>query len=160
MSTRIILIGLAILWILLLITAAGIKQNTWFLLAVGGIGILGNIIVAGCTRPPSAYGVPLAFHDVITDTKVMETLFAVEEKYPRLGKSMLATFFPGTLRPAELERWRELDVRTSSLSAKKNIRRRTQSYNQRSDQIVPQGNIQTNFQSGATIHLLTSKEKD
>ncbi|RYO85023.1 hypothetical protein DL766_005664 [Monosporascus sp. MC13-8B] len=39
-TTRITLTILATLWILLFIAAAGIKQNTWFLLAIGGIGIL------------------------------------------------------------------------------------------------------------------------
>jgi len=38
--TRITLLVLATLWILLLITAAGLKENTWFLLTVGGVGIL------------------------------------------------------------------------------------------------------------------------
>lgn len=51
-TTRIAVTLLAAFWILLLITAAGIKQNTWFLLAIGGIGILQNIFVAGWRRFP------------------------------------------------------------------------------------------------------------
>lgn len=107
--TRAAIIILAVCWILLLITTAGIKQNTWFLLAIGGIGILQNIYVAGQMRFPDAFGVPLKFEGVIGEIKVMKTLFAVEGKYPRLGKSLLDTFFPGKLRPDEYQKWEEFE---------------------------------------------------
>jgi hypothetical protein len=114
--TRIAVIALAMLWIALLITAAGITQNTWFLLAVGGIGILQNVYVAGVMRRPEAFGVPITFDDVIGEVNVMETLFALEGRYPRLGKSLLETFFPGgKLRSAERERWAALDARADAL---------------------------------------------
>lgn len=103
--TRIAVVILATLWILLLITAAGIQQNTWFLLAIGGIGILQNIFVAGWRRNPKAYGIPLSFVEVIAENKVMEALYNVEEKYHHLGSSMLATFFPGKLRSEEQAKW-------------------------------------------------------
>jgi hypothetical protein len=93
-TTRFALISLAVLWILLLITAAGIKQNAWFLLAIGGIGILQNIFVAGKMRHPEAYGMPLTLVEVIGSPKVMETL-EVEKKYPYAGANMIGTFFPG-----------------------------------------------------------------
>lgn len=38
--TRITVAALALLWILVLITASGIRNHTWYLLAVGGIGKL------------------------------------------------------------------------------------------------------------------------
>lgn len=116
-STRIAITFLAALWILLLITAAGIKENTWFLLAIGGLGILQNIYVAGRARAPEAFGIPLQFCEVIGEPKVMDTLFAVEEAYPRLGKSMLATFFPGELRKEEVVRWEELGNEVDALAA-------------------------------------------
>ncbi|KAJ5593841.1 uncharacterized protein N7459_000049 [Penicillium hispanicum] len=104
--TRAVIIGLAFLWILLLVTASGIQQNTWFLLAVGGLGILQNIFVAGRARDPAAFGVPLSFEEVIVETKVMKTLYGVEEKYPMVGRSMLDTFFPGdNLRADEKAQW-------------------------------------------------------
>jgi hypothetical protein len=81
-ETRFALLGLAVLWILLLITAAGIKENSWFLLAIGGVGIIQNVFVAGKMRHPAAYGMPLTFVEVIGSPKVMETLFEVEDKYP------------------------------------------------------------------------------
>jgi hypothetical protein len=107
--TRICVIVLATFWILLLITAAGIKQNTWFLLAIGAIGIFQNICVAGWRRVPHAYGIPLEFVEVIGAEKVMKTLFEVEDKYPRIGASMVSIFFPGKLFPAERLQWEEYD---------------------------------------------------
>lgn len=59
--TRFCLALISVLWISLLITAAGVKTNTWYLLAVGGIGILQNVLVAGWRRDPSALGVHLDF---------------------------------------------------------------------------------------------------
>ncbi|KAF2135511.1 uncharacterized protein K452DRAFT_293164 [Aplosporella prunicola CBS 121167] len=106
-TTRNTMVVLAALWILLLITASGIQQNTWFLLAVGGIGMLQNIFAAGWKRSPKEFGIPFTFEKVIGEPKVMETLFAVEKDYPGVGRSMLDTFFPGKLRPDEEQRWAE-----------------------------------------------------
>jgi hypothetical protein len=44
--TRVALLALSFLWIIFLIIAAVLKANTWFL-AIGSIGILQNILVAG-----------------------------------------------------------------------------------------------------------------
>jgi hypothetical protein len=63
-TTRWIIAGLALLWVLLLITASGVKQNTWFLVAISGICNLQNIYVAGCRRDPSTFEVPIQFVDV------------------------------------------------------------------------------------------------
>ncbi|KAJ8096512.1 hypothetical protein POJ06DRAFT_264010 [Lipomyces tetrasporus] len=115
--TRIVVILLAAFWILLLITAAGIRQNTWFLLSIGGIGILQNIFVAGWRRFPEAFGVPLIPAGVIGKPKVMDTLFAVERAYPGLGRSMLDTFFPGKLRPDEQKKWDDPAELARSLEA-------------------------------------------
>lgn len=114
-QTRFALIVLAALWILLLITAASLHQNTWFLLAVGGIGMLQNIFVAGARRTPKDFGVPLVFEAVIAEPKVMDTLFAVEKAYPRVGRSMRETFFPASLHPKEKERWEEFEMVADAL---------------------------------------------
>lgn len=114
-GTRIIFTILALLWILLLITAAGISTNTWFLLAVGGIGILQNMIVASARRSPAALGVPLLYEGVIGETRVMQTLYAVDRKYKGLGRSMLETFFPGVRLTDEEETvWQSLAARVES----------------------------------------------
>lgn len=105
-GTRIMVITLAILWILLLITAAGITQHTWFLLAIGALGISQNVFVAGKARLPSSYGLPVTFEEVICEPRVMDTLFKVEEAYTRVGRSMLETFFPGPIRGNDEARWK------------------------------------------------------
>ncbi|KAI0376825.1 hypothetical protein F5Y04DRAFT_285502 [Hypomontagnella monticulosa] len=107
LRTRFGIIGLATLWIFLLIAASGISENTWFLLAVGGLGILQNSYVAGTSRSPEAFGMPLEFVEVIAEPKVMDTLFALEDRYPRLGWNLLPTFFTGDLNDAETAKWKE-----------------------------------------------------
>jgi hypothetical protein len=99
---------LGILWVLLLITTSGIVGEAWFLIAIGGLGMLQNIIVAGCHRTPKAFGVPLDYVDVIGDARVMNTLMEVERRYEKLGQSMLGTFFPGDLRENEKKQWAEI----------------------------------------------------
>ncbi|KAF7557284.1 hypothetical protein G7Z17_g771 [Cylindrodendrum hubeiense] len=113
-TTRIAITILAAFWILLLITAAGIQHHTWYLLTVGGIGILQNIFVAGWPRFPKDLGVPLEFEKVIGKPKVMDALFEVEEEYPHVGRSMLDTFFPGKLRPGESRRWDDLEKKADA----------------------------------------------
>lgn len=108
MSTRIALTVLAVLWILLLISAAGQRENSWFLLAVGGIGMLDNVAVAGWKRKPRAFGVHLDFIEVVGNKKVMGALLQMEESYPHVGASMLQTFFPGELRDEEKREWDSL----------------------------------------------------
>ncbi|KAI1738027.1 hypothetical protein F4680DRAFT_460126 [Xylaria scruposa] len=103
--TRCATLVLAALWILLLITAAGIRENTWYLLAIGSIGMLDNIYVAGASRSPKDFGIPLQFVEVIGHNKVMNALFEVESRYPRVGQSMVRIFFPGELEPHEQVEW-------------------------------------------------------
>ncbi|PLB54560.1 hypothetical protein P170DRAFT_373799 [Aspergillus steynii IBT 23096] len=113
--TRVMVIALALFWILLLITAAALTRNTWFLLAIGGIGMLQNILTAGARRTPEDYGVSLKYKEVIGHPKVMETLFQVERKYPRVGRSMRDTFFPGQLLSEERDEWNELAKKADAL---------------------------------------------
>lgn len=96
---------LGFLWVVLLITSSAITQSAWYLIAVGGIGILQNMFVAGWQRRPEALGVPIDYIGVVGHVKVMNTLMQVEEKYENLGRSMLGTFFPGDLRENEKKQW-------------------------------------------------------
>jgi hypothetical protein len=97
-----IVFGIA--WVALLITASGL-DSSWYLIAVGGIGMLQNIFVSGWKRTPEAYGVPLDFVEVVGEVKVMATLMELERRYEKLGRSMLGTFFPGDLRENEVREW-------------------------------------------------------
>lgn len=63
-----------------------------------------NILVAGWPCQPKSFGVPLVFKEVIGEVEAMDTLFAVEQAYPRACQAMLDTFFPGRLSNRERER--------------------------------------------------------
>ena len=102
--TKVAVILLTLLWIALLITASALNQDTWYLLAVGSIGMLQNILAAVVSRTPEQFGIPLSFQTVICRRKAMGTLFEVETNYHGVGRSMLVVFFPGKLRPQEEER--------------------------------------------------------
>ncbi|KAF2182949.1 hypothetical protein K469DRAFT_751827 [Zopfia rhizophila CBS 207.26] len=45
---------LALLWIVLLVNVSGLKQNTWYLLGIGLLGSVQNLIAAGAARTPNA----------------------------------------------------------------------------------------------------------
>ncbi|KAL6408715.1 hypothetical protein AUP68_07661 [Ilyonectria robusta] len=97
------------LWTVLLITAAGIKSNTWYLLAIEAIRMLQNIYVAAASRLPDAYGIHLQFKRCIWERRVMDTLMEVEIYYSGVGKSLLPIFIPGPLRESERRWWEERD---------------------------------------------------
>ncbi|KAI9767031.1 MAG: hypothetical protein M1840_005990 [Geoglossum simile] len=104
-STRYFAFLLAMLWLVLLVTAAGLKVNTWYLLGVGSIGMVQNVIVAGASRRPSAFGIHLKYRESFFRPKVMEALMDTEKQYPQVGRSLLPTFFPGDLKESETDWW-------------------------------------------------------
>lgn len=53
-ETRGMTLGLMVLWTCLLITVSGINYHTWFLVGIGGIGMLQNLFAAGVSRGPEA----------------------------------------------------------------------------------------------------------
>ena len=98
----------ALLWLALLLTVEGLDSDTWYLLAVGGLGMVQNVVAAGATRSAAALG----FHfeesvegDFIKEHKVMQTLMKAEEREPGVGLALLPIFFPGELWPDEQEYW-------------------------------------------------------
>ncbi|KAI4117296.1 MAG: hypothetical protein LQ338_007575 [Usnochroma carphineum] len=50
---------LAVLWSCLLIAVSGLKQNTWFLILIGAMGMLQNIYAGAARRPPGALNMSL-----------------------------------------------------------------------------------------------------
>lgn len=104
-STRLALGLLALGWLTLLISVAGFGQHTWYLMSVGGAGMISNLLVAGLAREPAGFGIHLAYKECILDRKVIDVLAQAETKYPRLGSSLLPTFFPGRLGGREEEWW-------------------------------------------------------
>ncbi|RYN62507.1 hypothetical protein AA0118_g5461 [Alternaria tenuissima] len=98
-------------WILLLIAAAGLSQPSWYLLAVGGIGMMHNLFVAGWPRHPSAMGIHLKFRTVIGHMSTMEALLALEAQYTHAGRSLLPIYFPGRIFPEEEAQWEALRLK-------------------------------------------------
>ncbi|KAL6228810.1 hypothetical protein BDW75DRAFT_250576 [Aspergillus navahoensis] len=126
--TRAALFVLALLWILLLITASALTLNPWFLLAVGSLGMLHKIYVSFHPRRPENFGVPLEFQDVIGEQKVMEALYKVEELYPHFGRNMLPEFFPGKLRKEEEEKWAELEEKAEAAKRARKAKEKAQEH--------------------------------
>jgi hypothetical protein len=103
--------ALMVLWVCLLITVSGMKENTWFLLAIGTLGMLHNLVLAGSPRRPEVFGMPLEFNTVIFHPKVMPALQGAEMKFHGLGRSLRDVFFPAGLRPEELGWWEAAEER-------------------------------------------------
>lgn len=85
----------ALLWTTLLITKAGLKQNTWYFLLIGCLGTAQNIYTAVAPRRPEAFGIHLDYKETIVGAKVMTVLQETERLYPGVGASLISTFFPG-----------------------------------------------------------------
>lgn len=105
--TKVVFAALATCWVVLLLTASGIQNHSWVLLAVGAMGMIHTVVVAGAPRRPEWFGIHLDYRDVFTERKVMATLQSAETTYPGLGRSMLSTFFPGSLSEDEVRWWKE-----------------------------------------------------
>jgi hypothetical protein len=127
-STTPCVLILAVLWVVLLLTAAGVKDNPWFLLLVGGLGMAENLYAAGCKRQPRAFGIYVEPVTTIMpeqrgnhpSNKVFAVLNATDEYtdlsfdrsspnktgLDQVGLSLLPVFLPGDLWPAE-EEWKK-----------------------------------------------------
>ena len=113
------IVFITVLWVCLLITVSGIHDHTWFLVAVGALGMLYTVVVAGAPRRPEAFGIPLRYVDVYARDKAMEALKAAESGYPGVGQSLLATFFPGGLKEKEVAFWEEAKGKLRAQNAAK-----------------------------------------
>ena len=102
---------LSFIWIAYLVTVSGNLDNPWYLLAVGGIGMIQNVFVAGVPRRTEAFGIYLELTDIIAKPLVMDTLKEVENRFPGVGASLVSTFFPGKLRPDDVVWWDEAEKR-------------------------------------------------
>lgn len=120
-STRYYTAILAFFWLVFLVTVTGIDDDPWFLMAVGGIGMMQNVFVAGVPRRPAAFGIHLELVEVVAKVTVMDTLKTLEEKYPGAGGNLVDTFFPGKLRKDDAIWWEEAEKRNEAMKdAKKN----------------------------------------
>lgn len=108
--TQLACLVLATAWILFLITVSGLTENQWYLMGVGAIGMLQNIIAAGSRRSSAAHGINLREIETFENTKAMDTLMDLEDAYPKCGKALLGEYFPGGgLRKEEEDWWKGID---------------------------------------------------
>ncbi|KIY00977.1 uncharacterized protein Z520_03643 [Fonsecaea multimorphosa CBS 102226] len=110
--SRSILVALAVAWVFFLITAGGLEKDTWYLMGVGGLGMVHNVYVANAARKPAAHGSPVVedldnCKRIKADPgeKVMAVLMKAEEYRPGVGLAVLTTFFPGRLDKDEADSW-------------------------------------------------------
>ena len=59
-ETPYVTVLLAILWIFLLISVIGLKDNAWYIVGAGGLGMIHNVLAAGATRSSSTTGLQLS----------------------------------------------------------------------------------------------------
>ncbi|KAH4932387.1 hypothetical protein HBI39_211710 [Parastagonospora nodorum] len=71
---------------------------TMYLLAIMGVGTIGNIRTVALPRSSAAHGIPLKTVDVITGIKVLGAIQALEQKYEGCGEPLLKEFFPGGVK--------------------------------------------------------------
>ncbi|KAF2259665.1 hypothetical protein CC78DRAFT_524479 [Lojkania enalia] len=109
-ATRLAMVGLGIMWVVLLITSSALTDQSWFLIAVGGIGMLQNMFVAGWSRAPDALGLPLKFITVIGSPKVSAAIMEAERTIPTVGRALVGTFFPGGLFSGEEKELAEIEA--------------------------------------------------
>ena len=100
---------LLVLWASLLITVSGLKNHTWFIVAVGATGMLQNILIAGTPRAPDTMGIHLRSDDKISGRKFMQTLMNLEIRHRRTGAALLPVY-PLYMRKSEREWWERASV--------------------------------------------------
>lgn len=104
--TRIVCLIQAMFWVALLITVAGLRSHTWYLVGVGGLGMLQNVIIAAVARQPDRRGIPLTLVDSIVARKVMDGLMDLECTVNGAGQVLVDEFFSGLdLYQEELAWW-------------------------------------------------------
>ncbi|KAI0140456.1 hypothetical protein GGR57DRAFT_425807 [Xylariaceae sp. FL1272] len=117
--TRFATVILGVLWVALLITSTALGDQSWFLIGVGGIGMLQNIFVAAWSRRPEALGMPLEFQGVVGSPKVFGAIIDAEKAHPKSGRALVGTFFPGGLFPKEEHELAALEAKAKAEKVEK-----------------------------------------
>ncbi|KAG7006553.1 hypothetical protein G7Y79_00014g037280 [Physcia stellaris] len=112
--------GLAASWTILLITVAGLKQGSWYLLATGTIGMIQNIVVSSSPRSPNAFGIHISHIQTIKASKVSKALMKAEQYCSGVGTSLIPVFNPGGFRapPDEIDFWQKITSEKQHLDVK------------------------------------------
>ncbi|KAI0159973.1 hypothetical protein GGR52DRAFT_171747 [Hypoxylon sp. FL1284] len=116
----------AILWVILLLIVGGLTNHTWFLLGVGVLGMIHNILLSGWRLEPKTHGIPIAPYSALgrkraggERPKVMKVLMEAEKKFPGVGHALLPVFFPGR---HEREPWMDRAVSEKTMGKRLQMR--------------------------------------
>jgi len=104
--TQFACIILAGLWVVFLVMVFAFIENQWYIMAIGGIGTVQNIIAAGTKRPNATHGISLIEERTFQPGKVMRALMDLDSAYPKAGRPLLREYFSSDgLRPDEKLWW-------------------------------------------------------
>ncbi|KAI4204402.1 MAG: hypothetical protein LQ350_001159 [Teloschistes chrysophthalmus] len=103
--TRLICTVLALCWVALLISTSSLKEHSWYLVLVGGIGMVQNAIVSAVARDARTRGFHLYEAKDLRGEKTMNVLMDLERFMPGIALSLRDEFFPGKLREDEESWW-------------------------------------------------------
>ncbi|KAF2227337.1 hypothetical protein BDZ85DRAFT_209151 [Elsinoe ampelina] len=101
---------IAFLWLVFLVYSAGVKHHVVYLLVNGFLGFIHTIYLVANIRGAKHFGLPMTLEAVYGETKVMQTLYALEADYKGAGASLVPVFFPGRLRKDDIEKWYKLGL--------------------------------------------------
>ncbi|KAI1160080.1 hypothetical protein F5B18DRAFT_634368 [Nemania serpens] len=91
-------------WLVILIAAAALAENTWFLILVEAIGMVQNAYLAAAERHPKHRNLPVQHVETIMRQKVMDGLMDLQVGY-RCGRPLVSEFCPGPLQEEEVAWW-------------------------------------------------------
>ncbi|KAG2151445.1 hypothetical protein DEU56DRAFT_552032 [Suillus clintonianus] len=100
-STTVMTFFLAVLWTAHLLTVQTLINDAWYLLAIGGLGMIQNLIAAGAPRSAAALGFHLERLREVHHDKVFNALAEAEALERGVALSLIPVFFPGGLRADE-----------------------------------------------------------
>jgi hypothetical protein len=104
---------LVLLYTAILICATAVKEDTWYLLAIGGLGMAQNFFAAGKSRKPEHFGISCRYRETFADQKVHAAIFEFMATWDqKCGKNLFPLFFTNGidgLRKGERETLEEIE---------------------------------------------------
>lgn len=101
-STSFATATLSALWIVLLLMVEGLDGDAWFMLVIGGLGMVQNVVASGVPRSASALGFTIDLSNTYKTRKKAQpvhlALYEAEQHEPGLGRVLLDIFYPAGLR--------------------------------------------------------------
>ncbi|KAF2087719.1 hypothetical protein K490DRAFT_41192 [Saccharata proteae CBS 121410] len=99
---------LSICWIVLLISASGIRANSWYLVGIGALGLVQNAWVAASPTTPESQGLHLDFQGVTASDNALKALLIADQKFGGLGLALLKIYCPDLEQQEILSEWHYL----------------------------------------------------